>query len=328
MSEITGTDVVTGGAGFIGSELVRRLVADGRRVIVLDNLKAGQPENLQGLPDDRIEIVVGDVQDQSLAATWLGHADVVYHLACVNRRHSLLHPEVGHAVNATGTLALLEAARATPPKRWVHVSSSEVYGSARRTPMDETHPTEPTTSYGASKLAGEAYARAYSSSYGLPVVILRPFNAFGSRARHDGDRGEVIPKFVLRALAGEPLTIFGDGGQTSDFTHVSDIVDGIHAAGSATDAIGRTFNLGSGREIAIADLARLVVSLVGTSDARITHVPARSGDRRRLCADSSAAKQVLGFDPTHDLADGIVEIADSFRAHPRGLEALLAEERA
>jgi UDP-glucose 4-epimerase len=326
MSEITGTDLVTGGAGVIGSELVRQLVAARRRVIVLDNLRAGGSENPPGLPKDQVELVVGDVRDKELAAACLRRADTVYHLACVNLRHSLRYPEAGHAVNATGTLALLEAARPTPPRRWVHVSSSEVYGSARRTPMDETHPTEPTTSYGASKLAGEAYARAHFFSYGLPVVIVRPFNAYGSRARHEGDRGEVIPKFVLRALAGQPLTIFGDGSQTFDFTHVNDIAAGIRAAGTAADAVGLTFNLGTGREIAIADLARLVVSLVGTSDASITHAPARSGDRKRLCADASAARRILGFAPSHDLAEGIVEIADHYRADPRGLDALLADE--
>jgi UDP-glucose 4-epimerase len=325
-TQATGTDLVIGGAGFIGSELVRQLVAAGRQVIVLDNLSTGRPENVREIPEEQVELVVGDIRDEALAAACLRKVDAVYHLACVNLRHSLHAPEAAHAVNATGTLALLEAARAMPVKRWVHVSSSEVYGSARRTPMDEAHPTEPTTAYGASKLAGEAYARAHRFTYGLPVVIVRPFNAYGAHAHHEGDSGEVIPKFVLRALAGQPLTIFGDGNQTRDFTHVSDIADGIRAAGSAPDVVGRTFNLGRGREIAIGDLARLVVSLVGSPDTPIAHAPSRPGDLRRLCADASAAHRMLGFAPSRALADGIVEIADRYRAEPRGISALLAEE--
>jgi UDP-glucose 4-epimerase len=325
MSEITGTDLVTGGAGFVGSELVRQLVAARRRVIVLDNLSTGRSENLQRLSGDQVDLVLGDVRDRAVAATCLAGVDTVYHLACVNLRRSLRDPEETHAVNATGTLTLLQAARAAPPKRWVHVSSSEVYGSARHTPMDEAHSTEPTTTYGASKLAGEAHARAYFFTYGLPVVIVRPFNAYGSHAHHEGDSGEVIPRFVLHALAKRPLTIFGDGVQTRDFTHISDIAAGIRAAGSAADVVGRTFNLGSGREIAIANLARLVVSLVGDPDTPIAYGPPRPGDLKRLCADAAAAHESLGFASSHTLADGIVEIANRYQAEPRGLDALLAE---
>jgi UDP-glucose 4-epimerase len=321
-----GVDLVTGGAGFIGSELVGQLVNAGRRVVVLDDLTTGRAENLRDVPRDRVDLVVGDVRDDELAAACIREVDTVYHLACVNLRRSLHEPEAAHAVNATGTLTLLEVARRVGVGRWVHVSSSEVYGSARCAPMDEAHPTEPTTAYGASKLAGEAYARAHHRTHGLPVVIVRPFNAYGPHSHHEGDSGEVIPKFVLRALAGRPLTISGSGSQTRDFTHVADIAAGIRAAGTAPGVVGSTFNLGSGSEVSITDLARVVVALVGSPDVPVVHGPSRPGDVEALCADASRARRVLGFAPSRALADGVRDLAGRFRAEPRGIDALLAEE--
>jgi UDP-glucose 4-epimerase len=149
-------------------------------------------------------------------------------------------------VNATGTLVMLEAARAAGVKRFVYVSSSEVYGTSRSVPMTEHHPTFPSNAYGASKLAGEAYARAHFLSYGLPTVVVRPFNTYGPRCHHEGDSGEVIPKFLLRAQAGCPLVIFGDGEQTRDFTYVTDIVQGILRAGICADAEGADVQPGIG----------------------------------------------------------------------------------
>lgn len=323
---MTGVDLVTGGAGFVGSELVGQLVTAGRRVVVLDDLTTGRRESLNQLAHDRVDLVAGDVRDVELAAACMRDVDTVYHLACANLRRSLHDPEAAHAVNATGTLALLEVARRARVGRWVHVSSSEVYGSARYAPMDEAHPTEPTTAYGASKLAGEAYARAHHLTHGLPVVIVRPFNAYGPHSHHEGDSGEVIPKFVLRALAGRPLTINGSGSQTRDFTHVADIATGIRTAGMVPGVVGGTFNLGSGRQVSIAGLAGLVVSLVGSSDTPVVHGPPRPGDVDRLCADASAARRMLGFTSSRTLADGIREIASHMRAEPRGIEALLTEE--
>ena len=325
-TELTGTDLVTGGAGFIGSELVRQLADAGRRVIVFDNLTTGRRENLDGLAVGQVRLTVGDVRDTPALTAAMGDVDVVYHLACVNLRRSLHDPQAAHDVNASGSLAVLEAARALRPRRLVHVSSSEVYGSALRSPIDESHPAEPTTPYGASKLAGEAYARAHHLTYGLPVVIVRPFNAYGAHGHHEGDSGEVIPKFVLRALAGQPLAVFGDGAQTRDFTDVRDIAAGIRAAGTRPGVVGSTFNLGSGREISITDLARLVSSVLGEPTVPIVHEPPRPGEVRRLCADASAARRTLGFAPSHSLPDGIIEMAARYRAEERGLDALLAEE--
>jgi UDP-glucose 4-epimerase len=298
-------DLVMGGAGFVGSALVRALVARGRNVVVVDDLSTGRADLLP----DGVELVTADVRAPAAFADRLAAADVVYHLACVNLRRSLHDPFAAHEVNATGTLALLEAARLAGVGRFVHVSSSEVYGTARTVPMAEDHPTEPTTAYGASKLAGEAYARAHHRRYGMPVVVVRPFNAMGPDAHHLGDSGEVIPRFVRAALAGGECTVFGDGTQTRDFTHTRDLAAGIAAAGCTPGIEGRTFNLGSGEEISVGDLAALVIDVVGNPAARVVHAPERSGDVGRLCADATAARRALGFTVTTGLRDTIAEVA-------------------
>src|SRR4030095_9667698 len=235
----------------------------------------------------RVTLLEYDIRDVSAYAPILRDAEVVYHLACLGVRHSVHSPLENHDVNATGTLRLLEASRTSGVPKFVYVSSSEVYGTAQRVPMTEDHPTFPNTVYGGSKLAGEAYARAYHRTYGFPTVVIRPFNTYGPRSHHEGDSGEVIPKFLLRCLAQRPMVIFGDGIQTRDFTYVSDTARGILLAGTHVEAIGRTINLGSGQEVSINDLAGEVARVVGTPDAAVHHDVPRPGDVRRLCADMS-----------------------------------------
>ena len=295
--------VVTGGAGFIGSELVRQLLASHREVLVIDNLVNGRRENLAGL--DGATLLECDVRDVDAYAPALGRASVVYHLACLGVRHSIHSPRENHDVNATGTLQLLQAAAAADVPRFVHVSSSEVYGTARWAPMNEDHPTFPCTVYGASKLAGECYARAFFTTSGYPTVIVRPFNTYGPRGHHEGDSGEVIPKFLLRSLAGKPMVVFGDGEQTRDFTYVSDTARGVILAGERDAAIGRTINLGSGDEVTINDVARAVATAAGRPGAPVFHDDARPGDVRRLCADAGIARDVLGFRVEVSLQEGL-----------------------
>jgi UDP-glucose 4-epimerase len=191
--------------------------------------------------------------------------------------------------------------------------------------MDEDHPLRPTTPYGAAKLAGEAYARSYHLAYGLPVVIVRPFNAYGPRSHHEGDAGEVIPRFLVRALAGQPLEIFGDGRQTRDFTHVRDTARGLRLAADCEAAVGEALNLGSGREIAIASLAAAIRDLCGRPDASIVHRPPRPGDVRRLIADASRARRLLGWTPRIGFDEGLSELADQFRDQFRRGERPVAE---
>jgi UDP-glucose 4-epimerase len=300
-----GLDLVVGGAGFIGSELVRQLATSGRRVTVLDDLSTGSRERLGDLAPDSVRLVVGSILDGDLLSTLVPEAERIFNLACVGLRRSIYDPDPSHAVNATGAFRLLEAARRAGVSRFVHVSSSEVYGTAQRAPMDEDHPTHPTTPYGAAKLAGEAYARAYHRTYGLPVVVLRPFNSYGPAGHHEGDSGEAIPRFMLRAMAGQPLVIFGDGSQTRDFTFVGDTARGILLAAASEGAIGETINLGSGRDVAIGDLARQISDLVAAGRATITRDSARPGDLDRLIADSSKAEHLLGWRARVAFAEGL-----------------------
>jgi UDP-glucose 4-epimerase len=318
--------VVTGGAGFIGSELVRQLAEDGQDVLVLDNLVNGKRENLAGLPGGRVTLLEADVRHVEAYRHALPDAAVVYHLACLGVRHSLHSPLENHDVNATGTLNLLHACRAASVPRFVYVSSSEVYGTARRAPMTEEHPAFPHTVYGASKLAGECYARAFHGSDGYPTVMIRPFNTYGPRCHHEGDSGEVIPKFLLRCLAGKPMVVFGDGRQTRDFTYVSDTAHGILRAGRSDAAIGRTLNLGAGAEISINDLATAVADAAGRPDAPVTHDRPRPGDVLRLYADTAQARALLDYEPRVPLAEGLGRLLDWYRASGVAPEQLLEAE--
>jgi UDP-glucose 4-epimerase len=320
------TVLVTGGAGFIGSELTRQLCKQGALVTIVDNLVNGRRENIADPPGDRCRLVVADIRDQKTISSLVDGLDVIFHLACLGVRHSIHSPEENHAVNATATLNLLWLAQAARVGRFIYVSSSEVYGTALTVPMTELHPTFPMTVYGASKLAGESYTRAAYHTYGYPTVVVRPFNSYGPRSHHEGDSGEVIPKFMLRGMAGRPMVIFGDGAQTRDFTHVSDTARGILLAACSEDAIGETINLGQGREISIRDLAQQVAAVLGLPEARISYDQPRPGDVLRLFAETTKARDLLGFAPTVDLAAGLADLRDWYVHSGQSPEALLEQE--
>lgn len=318
--------VVTGGAGFIGSELVRQLAGRGFSVCVVDNLVNGDRKNLEGLLGENVTLVVEDIRNENSMASLLRDIDIVFHLACLGVRHSIHSPTENHEVNASATLGLLNTARSNGAKRFVYVSSSEVYGTARTAPITEGHPTLPLTVYGASKLAGEAYTRAFWETYRYPTTVLRPFNAYGPRCHHEGDSGEVIPKFMLRCMAGKPMVIFGDGTQTRDFTFVSDTAAAILAAGLSDTSVGQTLNLGSGKEIQIRELANIIAHVLGRPVADTTHVEPRPGDVLRLLADSSRAKKILQFEPTVPLRDGLTRLHQWYLSQGKTPEELLEQE--
>jgi UDP-glucose 4-epimerase len=256
-----------------------------------------------------------DIRDLDALAPHLTKAHLVYHLACLGVRHSVHSPDENHDVNATATLRLLAACREHGVPRFVYVSSSEVYGTAKWAPITEEHPTFPCTVYGASKLAGECYARAYYTTYGYPTVVVRPFNTYGPRSHHEGDSGEVIPKFLLRCLAGKPMVIFGDGTQTRDFTYVSDSARGIILAGSIPTRSGR-------RSTWVWRQPSIDASPAwrGRSGAvTVEHHEPRPGDVLRL-ADMSHAQALLGYRPRVTLDEGLARLLEWYApAAPRGV---------
>ncbi|MEV8182581.1 GDP-mannose 4,6-dehydratase [Specibacter sp. NPDC078692] len=316
MSQLDGATVlVTGGAGFIGSHLVDHLLesADVAHVTVVDNLVNGSLDNLDHrLVDPRFTMVVGDIRDGSVLETSLKGISVVFHLACLGVRHSLHAPVENHDVNASGTLKLLEESRAAGVQRFINVSSSEVFGTAQFVPMTETHPTWPETVYGGSKLAGEAYARAFFRTYGFPTVVVRPFNTFGPRSHFEGDSGEMIPRTIVRMLAGQSPVIFGSGEQTRDFMHVSDTVRGLVGLANCDEAIGQTVNFGSGTEITMNTLCKVIAQAMDRTDLSPEHLPGRPGDVGRLLVDGSFIQKLTGFQPEMSFEAGIRDVVNWF----------------
>lgn len=319
--------LIAGGAGFIGSELTRQICAMGGSVTVVDNLVNGRRENLAGLPADQLRLVIADIRDTGWMEELMGGVDIVFHLACFCLRHSIHSPYENHEVNASGTLKLLIAARKAGVKRFLYTSTAEVYGIPRYAPVDEAHPNTPTTVYGASKLAGEAYTRAFYQTYGYPTVVVRLLNSYGPRCHHEGDCGEVIPKFLLRSMAGKPMIIFGDGSQTRDFTFVSDTARGILMAGLSDKAVGQTLNIGTGRPTSIKELAHEVAAVTGRTKADIIHDEPRPGDVVGLFyADTTKAQKLLGFEAWVSLRDGLAKLRDWYLSRGIPPETLLEQE--
>jgi UDP-glucose 4-epimerase len=320
--------LVTGGAGFIGSNLVDALVKD-NDVIVLDDFSTGKRENLkEAQASGRLQLVEGTILDKELVQSLVRDVDVIYHLAVQCLRVCFDRPHYVHEVNATGTLNLLEAAHRLNPRleRFVYCSSSEAYGTAKTAPMNEdTHPVEPTTVYGASKLAGELYTRAYYTTYGMPAMILRPFNTYGYREHYEGASGEVIPRFVVRILNNLPPIIFGDGSATRDFTFVTDTVESLIRAGECDAFIGQAVNLAYGQEVSIKEIAERLLKLLGREDLQIEWQPERPGDVHRHYADVARLQAGTGYKPTIDIEAGLKRYVDWFRAHYPNPAALLAE---
>ncbi len=305
--------VVTGGAGFIGSNIAAALADRDDEVIVFDDLSSGYAENLAGQPD--VKLVEGSILDADLVEDVIAGADVVFHhAASVGNKRSIDDPRHDVMVNAVGTINVLEACRRGGVRKVVYASSAGIFGELRELPISETHPLEPDSPYGASKLAGEKACLVYAKLYELEAVALRYFNVYGPHQRFD-EYGNVIPIFVFQMIDGETLTIFGDGEQTRDFINVRDVVQANLKAANSRGVSG-AFNLGSGTRISINGLVRELAGLAdGGVDVR--YGPPRPGDVRDSLADISRAQEALGFTPAVSLPQGLPEYVSWARAERR-----------
>jgi UDP-N-acetylglucosamine/UDP-N-acetyl-alpha-D-glucosaminouronate 4-epimerase len=297
--------LVTGGAGFIGSSLVRAMAADGHSVRVLDDLSTGRAANLDGVAGD-VELLEGDVRDQAAVAKAVGGAEVVHHLAALpSVARSVADPRTSHEVNVDGTLNLLLAAAEAGVRRLVFASSSSVYGDTPVLPKHEDMPVSPRSPYAASKLAAEAYCRAFAQVSPLQTVCLRFFNVFGPRQDPASQYAAVVPRFVTRMLAGQPAQVTGDGRQTRDFTFVDNAVQACRlAAAAGPEAAGEAMNVGCGDRISVLDLVELVNDLLARR-VEPEFVPARPGDVRDSQAAVAKAERLIGYRPLVPVRDGV-----------------------
>jgi UDP-glucose 4-epimerase len=298
--------LVTGGAGFIGSHLVERLVAGGNACRVLDNLSTGKRANLPA--GGVVDFVEGDIRDDSTVAAAVAGIEAVVHLAAVaSVQASIDDPLATHATNFDGTLKLLEAARRAGVRRFLFASSAAVYGDNEELPIRETAVPRPLTPYASDKLAGEHYLRFYSSQYGLDTTAFRFFNIFGPRQDPSSPYSGVISIFADRLARGVPATIFGDGLQTRDFVYVGDLARLLAEALVRPNLSGQVINVGRGRQSTLLDLIAALERLAGRRLER-RPAPARRGDIRHSCADTTRLRQLLGSVPETDLETGLAAL--------------------
>jgi UDP-glucose 4-epimerase len=308
--------LVTGGAGFIGSHIVERIVAMGERVRVLDNFSSGKRENLCGL-EDKVELIFGDLLDEGVLRKAMEGVEVVFHQAALRSvPFSVENPALVNRVNVEGTVNVLIAARDAQVRRVVYASSSSIYGDSLELPKNEHSLPRPVSPYAVSKLAGEYYCRVFSQLYGLETVSLRYFNVYGPRQDPTSHYAAVIPRFIHWSLGGEPLEVHGDGLQSRDFTYIDNVVTANLLAAQCRDGIGEAFNVGQGSAHTLLDLTNLLQDILGMK-LRLLHTRDRPGDVRHTLADISKAERCFDYKPHVSFEEGIVRTARYFTEERR-----------
>jgi UDP-N-acetylglucosamine/UDP-N-acetyl-alpha-D-glucosaminouronate 4-epimerase len=311
--------LVTGGAGFIGSNLVEALLGRGDEVRVLDNYSTGRRANLAALGRE-VEVVEGDLRSYERVHTAVRGVEVVFHQGALGSvPRSVQDPLTTTAVNVEGTLNVLLAARDESVRRVVFASSSSVYGNAERMPLSEAQTPNPISPYGVAKLAAERFCVSFGHVYGLETVALRYFNVFGPRQDPTSQYAAVVPRFIRAIADGRTVTIDGDGNQSKDFTYVANVIRANVLAADAGDAAGRVLNVAMGGSESVNDLADLIGRLLGKEVSRV-HGPERPGDVRLSCADISAAADAIGYEPVVSFEEGLRRTIEAL-LHTKGATA-------
>ena len=306
--------LVTGGAGFIGSHIVERLVREGQKVRVIDNLSTGEKKNIEPFLE-KTEFVEGDIRDLEPLREAMDGVDYVLHQAAVaSVPRSVKDPLTSNSVNVEGTLNILITARDADVKRVVYASSSSVYGDTPTLPKHEDMKQEPRSPYAVSKLGGELYCQAFYHIYGLETIALRYFNVFGPRQDPKSQYAAVVPKFITALLHGEPPTIFGDGEQSRDFTYIENVVEANLLAAKASGVAGEVFNIACGERITINELACMLAEIIGVN-IEPEHTPPRSGDVLHSLADISKAKRLLGYEVKVSTPEGLEQTVEWYKSH-------------
>jgi UDP-glucose 4-epimerase len=307
--------LVTGGAGFIGSNLVIALAGAGEHVRVLDNLSTGAWENLGELRGSgRVECITGDIRDPELVARAVQGVEIVFHQAALGSvPRSVEDPVESDSVNTHGTVVVLDAARHAGVRRVIFAASSAAYGDTPSLPKHENMPTSPLSPYAITKVAGERYLAVFAALYSIETLSLRYFNVFGPHQRPDGAYAAAIPRFLWAALRAQPLTIYGDGETTRDFCFVDNAVRAnLLAAGAARRLRGEVVNIAGGRRVSLNHLVAEIGRVLGGAP-EVVHAAPRPGDVRHSLADLSCARELLGYEPGVRWEDGIAPTADYLR---------------
>ena len=296
--------LITGGAGFIGSHLVKHVLGAGGNVRVVDNLSTGSAKRLSQIRES-VQLVTGDLADNSVAAEVVKDVDYVLHQAAVpSVQRSVVDPVGTHRSNVTATLNLLENSRKARVRRFVYAASSSVYGDTEVLPKSEEMPANPLSPYALQKWVGERYCKLYHELYGLETVSLRYFNVFGPGQDPYSEYSAVIPKFSTKLLAKEPITVYGDGEQSRDFTYIDNVIQANLLALRAPNAPGEVCNIGCGQRVSLNQLIQILEELLEVR-AQVTYAPAKPGDVRHSLADITKAIRVLGYVPETEIEEGL-----------------------
>jgi nucleoside-diphosphate-sugar epimerase len=318
LEQIMAKMAVTGGAGFIGSNLAEYLLGQGHHVVIVDNFSTGKEHNLAGWTDrapDRVQVLRADINEtERLRQAFQGALYVFHEAAIPSVPRSISDPQATNHANIAGTLSVLVAARDAHVQRVVVASSSSIYGDDAGLPKIEERMGRVLSPYALSKLVCEEYCRLFHQLYGLETVCLRYFNVFGPRQDPKSEYAAVVPRFATRLIAGQPPTIYGDGEQSRDFTYVSNVIDANWIAATHPRAAGEAFNIGCGLRTSLNQLLNLMSEITGVRCAP-AHEPARPGDVKHSLADVGKAERLLGYRPAVPLRDGLIKIIDWYRAH-------------